>query len=96
MRFWLSSFIILILSCNGRNIPDVSNIKADLELQRFDEDFFSVDTLRIDQSLEQSASKNILVFCRTLFLISWLCRPSQIAQKQLKSNWSPSFNRIGK
>lgn len=43
--------IIIICSCKSRNIPDVSGIKADLQLQRFEKDFFSADTNHIDQSL---------------------------------------------
>ncbi len=33
-------------------IPDVSNIKAPLQLQHFEKDFFSLDTLNLDTSLQ--------------------------------------------
>jgi hypothetical protein len=57
-NFSLYLLIILIISsCKGKNIPDVSGIKADLQLQRFDKDFFSVDTNHIDQSLQQLHQK---------------------------------------
>ncbi len=49
--------MIVISSCKDRNIPDVSGIKVDLQLQRFDNDFFSVDTNHIDQSLQQLHQK---------------------------------------
>jgi hypothetical protein len=42
----------LLISCGGRKIPDVSGIKVDLQLQRFDRDFFALDTTQIDQSLQ--------------------------------------------
>src|SRR4028119_2092731 len=50
-------FIIMISSCTDRNIPNVSGIKVDLQLQRFDKDFFSVDTNHIDKSLQQLHQK---------------------------------------
>lgn len=56
-RFSLYLLIIIISSCKGRNIPDVSGIKVDLQLQRFDKDFFSVDTNHIDKSLQQLQQK---------------------------------------
>ncbi len=47
----------MISSCKGKNIPDVSAIKVNLELQRFDKDFFAIDTNNIDQSLRQLHQK---------------------------------------
>jgi len=47
----------VISSCKGKNIPDVSAIKVNLELQRFDKDFFAIDTNNIDQSLRQLHQK---------------------------------------
>ncbi|HEX8676078.1 MAG TPA: hypothetical protein VF700_02600, partial [Segetibacter sp.] len=47
----------MISSCKDKNIPDVSGIKVDLQLQRFDKDFFSVDTNHIDKSLQQLHQK---------------------------------------
>ena len=48
---WL--FIALFISCNNdkKDIPDVSAIKVDLSVQRFDEDFFSMDTLGIEKGI---------------------------------------------
>jgi hypothetical protein len=45
-----------LFSCNGDKSPDVSNIKIDLQTQRFDQDFFAVDTNNLIvglQNLEQ-------------------------------------------
>lgn len=57
-RFSLYLFIIVVISsCKGRNIPDVSGVKVDLQLQRFEKDFFSIDTNHIDQSLPQLHQK---------------------------------------
>ncbi|MGN6440075.1 MAG: hypothetical protein ACTHMM_26345 [Agriterribacter sp.] len=35
----------------GKNVPDVSDIKVNLEVQRFEQDFFSIDTSNIPASL---------------------------------------------
>ena len=49
--------LIIISSCKGKNIPNVSAIKVDLQIQRFDKDFFSIDTNHTDQSLAQLHQK---------------------------------------
>lgn len=46
-------FLATLVSCNsGKRTPDVSNIKVDLQVQRFEKDFFALDTLHLDTSLE--------------------------------------------
>lgn len=46
---------IVLSACTGhkKDIPDVSGIKVSLAVQRFDKDFFSMDTLRLNTSLSQ-------------------------------------------
>jgi hypothetical protein len=44
---------VTIISCsNEEKAPDVSHIKIDLQLKRFDHDFFAIDTTNIDASLD--------------------------------------------
>jgi hypothetical protein len=59
MRWTISSLLILIvISCNNsNNKPNVSDIKVDVKIQRFDKDFFSMDTNRLDQSLNELNKK---------------------------------------
>jgi len=46
-------FAMIVLSCsNKKQIPDVSSIKVDLKIQRFEKDFYSVDTNQLDKSLQ--------------------------------------------
>lgn len=54
---YLFILIIIISSCKGKNIPDVSGIKINLQLQRFDKDFFLIDTSHVGQSLQQLHQK---------------------------------------
>ena len=50
--------ILLIISCNTeRKGPDVSGIKADISIQRFDRDFFSIDTISPGESIPSIKQK---------------------------------------
>jgi hypothetical protein len=43
-----------LLSCNNDNqIPDVSHIKIDIKLRRFEKDFFAMDTNHLSESLQR-------------------------------------------
>jgi len=46
--------ILIISSCRfdkGKNIPDVSNIDIDLKINRFEQDFFSIDTNNVSAGM---------------------------------------------
>ncbi len=53
-KLFTSIFILIILiSCNNqKNIPDVSGIKINMETKRFEQDFFSMDTSKVSESLK--------------------------------------------
>ncbi len=56
--FFASIVFIFLYSCgNKKNIPDVSNINVQLDVQRFDKDFFSMDTNNIPASLDELQKK---------------------------------------
>lgn len=56
--FFLASTIILTSCSNDDNdAPDVSGIRVDLDVQRFDEDFFSIDTNAIEPSINRLNEK---------------------------------------
>lgn len=59
MRLTVVSLLVFVLvSCNNANKnPDVSDIRVDLNIARFDRDFFSIDTTRLSQSLDQLSQK---------------------------------------
>lgn len=57
MYLYGALIMILISSCTGKKNPDVSSVKVDLQLQRFDQDFFAVDTNHLDQSLQKLHEK---------------------------------------
>lgn len=49
--------VLILFSCNNIDAPDVSNIKISVEIQRFDKDFFAIDTNNILPSLQQLNAK---------------------------------------
>jgi hypothetical protein len=50
--------VLLIISCNNKpKGPDVSGIKVDIKLERFEKDFFSIDTNKISDDLTQLLTK---------------------------------------
>ena len=57
-----SNFLILLtwailFSCKNKDVPDVSGIKVQLVVQRFDKDFFAIDTNYMFASLQQLQAK---------------------------------------
>jgi len=49
--------LALLASCNNDNAPDVSDVKVDLEVQRFEQDFFAIDTNDLGPSLQRLQTK---------------------------------------
>lgn len=49
--------VTVLFSCRDRNIPDVSDIDVKLEVQRFEEDFFAIDTMRVAEELQRLRGK---------------------------------------
>ena len=50
--------LVCLYSCGDhKNIPDVSNIKVKADIQRFDKDFFSIDTNNIQPALTELQKK---------------------------------------
>ena len=44
--------MLIILSCNdGPKKPDISHIKVQLNVKRFEKEFFAMDTLKLENSL---------------------------------------------
>lgn len=55
--------VLFFLSCkNGRQTPDVSGIKVNLQVQRFEKDFFAIDTNNIPASFPSLQQKYPVFF----------------------------------
>lgn len=48
---------VIFLSCHNKNIPDVSNIKVELDTRRFEQDFFALDTTKVAESIKSLMQK---------------------------------------
>jgi len=49
--------LIFLTSCGNKNAPDVSGIKVNLSIGRFDKDFFNADTNHINEGLDAVQKK---------------------------------------
>ena len=56
-RILLLLIPIVLLSCSDSDKPDVSNIKVDVSIERFEKDFFTIDTTNIPASLTTLQTK---------------------------------------
>src|SRR5690348_7716414 len=50
--------IAFIMSCNNKSGPDISAIKVDIPIERFDQDYFQMDTTRMLESMKLLFSKH--------------------------------------
>ena len=58
MRYLIVVLICgLLFSCNGDKNPDVSNIKINLQTQRFEQDFFAIDTNNVIAAINKLEEK---------------------------------------
>jgi hypothetical protein len=51
------ALFFFVAGCKGRKVPDVSKIKVDLQVQRFEQDFFAIDTNNVGPSLQRLHEK---------------------------------------
>ncbi|MES2004440.1 MAG: hypothetical protein V4450_07955 [Bacteroidota bacterium] len=52
-------FVLIMVACNTkRSVPDVSGIQVALEVERFEKDFFEMDTTQVDKALQQLNTKH--------------------------------------
>lgn len=80
MRRIVFASIIVLFSCSNKSdAPDVSAIKTDVTIQRFDKDFFSLDTTQLQASLTQ-LEKKYPAFLQTYF--TYFAPVRDIAEQQ--------------
>src|SRR5437868_10228695 len=57
-KIWPITLFVLFFSCNNNSsTPDVSDDKVDLKLERFEKDFFKIDTNHIAGGLQTMQEK---------------------------------------
>lgn len=58
IKIFIFLAVIFLLGCkHGKHIPDVSNVHVQLTVERFEKDFFAIDTNNIPSSLNQLQKK---------------------------------------
>ncbi|MBL7739233.1 MAG: hypothetical protein JNK14_08430 [Chitinophagaceae bacterium] len=83
--------LILVISCNNKkNIPDVSGIKVDLNIQRFDKDFFAIDTTGIEKGLSALQVKYPVFL--PLFLQTIIGVSDAVGAKEFYSRYKQVFD----
>jgi hypothetical protein len=55
---FIFSAVLLLMGCKSKHTPDVSGIKIELHTERFEKDFFAVDTLQVQASLNKLNEKH--------------------------------------
>jgi hypothetical protein len=63
---------ISLFACRDNNAPDVSNIKVDVQVKRFEQDFFALDTINFMSSLNELGTKYPVFLGDFLFNIMYL------------------------
>ena len=77
--------IVLTISCNNnKNVPDVSSIKVDVNIKRFEQDFFKIDTNKIGNSLNEINKKYPSFLPDYLYKILGLTPPEDTVIAQTK------------
>ncbi len=60
-KFLSATAIVILMGCNsGQKTPDISSIEVPLTTVRYEQDFFAIDTLRLDASLQKLAGQQPL------------------------------------
>ncbi|WP_207512217.1 hypothetical protein [Longitalea luteola] len=72
-----------LFSCKDKNVPDVSRIKVELSVLRFEQDFFAIDTNQVMGSLNQLGEKYPLFLGDYLFNIMELPGISDTSTQEL-------------
>lgn len=72
-----------LFSCKDKNVPDVSNVKVELTVKRFEQDFFAIDTNHVMASLNQLGEKYPLFLGDFLFNIMELPGISDTSTREL-------------
>ena len=99
-RFYLFTIFVLLIACkNGKNKPDVSDIKVDLRIERFEQAFFKIDTNNIPAGLadlRNGFARFYPVFMRDILQLNPMDTNSFGIIKALAGNYRPINDSIQK
>jgi hypothetical protein len=80
-RVFTLAIIVLIASCNNKKGPDVSDIKVDVPVQRFEKDLFAIDTNNIATGLDALQKKYPQFLPDYLQFVLGVSNPAEVEQQ---------------
>ena len=84
LLFATTIIVLFFSSCKSKHIPDVSNIKVDVKIERFEKNFYSLDTNNLVHSLDELNKKYQSFLPDYLYQILGLTPPQDSIVSQIK------------
>jgi hypothetical protein len=101
--FFIAIVLILTACSSKKSKPDVSKINVQVQIKRFDKDFFTIDTTHIDRSLQGLANKYpsflplyFEYFSPVDFIIRQEQKPYETAVLEYYRNIKPLYDSVQK
>lgn len=92
-RFYVFAIFVLLIACtNGKNKPDVSDIKVDVRIDRFEQAFFKIDTNDITAGLADLRNgfpRFYPVFMRDILQVNPMDTNSLFVFRSIIGNYRP-------
>ena len=99
-RFYVFAIFVLLIACtNGKNNPDVSDIKVDVRIDRFEQAFFKIDTNDITAGLADLRNgfpRFYPVFMRDILQVNPMDTNSFVVVKNIINSYRPINDSIQK
>lgn len=98
----LSLLLLSLYACNNTDAPDVSNIKVNFEVVRFEKDFFAIDTNNLAASMQQLAVKHsgfandFTINILGIVPVADSSAPGLVAVKQFIHDYKPLYDSVEK
>ena len=84
LLFATTIIVLFFSACKSKHIPDVSNIKVDVKIERFEKNFYSLDTNNLVHSLDELNKKYQSFLPDYLYQILGLTPPQDSIISQIK------------
>jgi hypothetical protein len=100
IRFYVFAIFVLLVGCkNGKDKPDVSDIKVDVRIERFEQSFFKIDTNNIASGLadlRNAFPRFYPVFMQDILQVNPMDSNSFVVVKNIINGYRPINDSIQK
>ena len=97
-RLYVLAISVLLIACqNGKNKPDVSDIKVDIQMERFEKSFFTIDTNNISEGLmhlRNEFPRFFPVFMQDILQLNPLDTSSFSIIKNIIAGYKPVYDAV--